>query len=353
MAATTGIYSVNDLLAVRYASAATVGLDRVFSILNAQLSYDNEYINQMVKDLADPVFVQQEPWGMYTSGEMDLVDEYGHGFSRKNVNGLTAAYPLYKYSYELGWDDNFFKQASAAEIARMYVEARDAYMRSVMGSIQRALGRITNLTFIDRLTNAVSLSVVRLWNNDTVVPPPSPGGTTFAGTHTHYAFGTPLTAAYVTALCKNVEEHGNVKGVKIMTALADKTAFIALTGFTALTKSFVVPNQGATVQTNVSMDSDADLENQLIGYWTNGEEVWVKPYMKTAYLMAVSTGSAEKVLGYRQRPQPELQGLRINAPLPDYPMYAQDMVAEFGFGVKNRGMAAFHQVAGSWAADMA
>lgn len=348
-----GVYTVQDLLATRFATAASIGLDRVNSILQAQLAYDNQYITEMIADLADPVTVQSEVWGQYTSGEMDWVDEYGNGYAHKNQNGLTASYPLYKFAYQLGWTDNYFKIATAAEVAKMYLELRDAYMRSVMGAIQRAFSRIANITQVDNLTNGVSLAVKRLWNNDAVVPPPSPGGAVFAGSHTHYAFGTPLTAAHVTTLCANVEQHGNVKGVKIMTALADKAAFAALTGFTPLTKAFITPQSaGAAVQTFARIGSDDDIENQMIGYWLNGEEVWIKPYMKTAYLLAVSTGSGEKMLGYRQRAQPSLQGLRIEAPFPDYPLYAEQAVAELGFGVKNRGMGAMHQVAGSWAADM-
>ena len=348
-----GVYTVQDLLATRFATAASIGLDRVNSILQAQLSYDNQYIVEMISDLADPVTVQQEVWGQYTSGEMDWVDEYGNGYAHKNQNGLTAAYPLYKFAYQLGWTDNYFKIATAAEVAKMYIELRDAYMRSVMGGMQRAFGRIANFAQIDALTNGVSLAVKRMWNNDGVVGPPSPGGVAFAGSHTHYPFGTPITAGLLTALTTLVEEHGNVKGVKVMIALANKATIVALTGFTPITKAFITPGSaGAAVQTFVRMGSDDDIENQLIGYWLNGEEIWVKPYMKTNYCLCVSTGSGEKLLGYRQRAQPSLQGLRIEAPFPDYPLYAEQAVAEFGFGVKNRGMGAIHQIAGSWAADM-
>jgi hypothetical protein len=348
---TFAIHSISDLLAVETATAASIGLENVNAVLQNQLAYDNELVSQMLSDLCQPVTVQEEAWGIFNDTDMTEVDEYGVALPQKLGTPLVAAYPLRKFAYRLGWTADYFELASGADVAKQYLAMRDAYNRAILSSIQKALFRASNLTFVDRLTNKVSLSVKRLWNNDGVVPPTAPSGTVFVGTHQHYASETSITGPYIDTLVSNVEEHGNARNVKIMISPADRATVAALTssGFTPLTPAYLL-NNGDDKQTRDTMASNADLDNTLIGFWKNGEAVYTKPYMISKYLMSVATGMDDKVLGYRQRPQASLQGLRINAPLPDYPLFAENATSEFGFGVKNRGMAAcLYGATGSWA----
>jgi hypothetical protein len=347
---TTGIYSLADLEAQRFSTAAELGLNTINEVLQKQIATDNALVASMIAELAQPTVDQTAIWGTHTSGEMDWLDEYGRPSQRKQLPGITASFPLNKFGFGLGWTYDYFQRATGAEVAKMYIEGRDAYLKTLAADMMRALARGTNYTFVDSLTNGVSLAVKRVWNNDGVVPPPSPYGATFAGTHTHLNTGTAaITNASVQAAVDDVEEHGNTRNVKIMIALADKGDFVVLTDFTKLTQSFILPTTLGSEET-VAKAQNQDLENQLIGYWKGGEEVWVKPFLKTHYTLVVATGMDEKALMYRQPRWPSLQGLRIDAADPDRPLFAQQMVAEFGFGVWNRGMAAWDfEDAGAWA----
>lgn len=350
---TIGVYSMQDLMAARFSTANSIGLDTINAVLQAQIAYDNAGVDQMISDLAQPTESQIFIWGTHTSGEMNKVDEYGHDVARKFLPGIQGGVPLYKFAYELGWTDDYFKRATGAEVAKMYLEVRDAYLNSISAEMMRAVARYSGYTFTDSFTDQTSYAVKRLWDNDGVVPPPSPAGATFVGTHDHYTFATPLTNLSVQIMVDNVEEHGNTKGVKIFIALANKAAFEALTDYTKLTQSFILPNSLGDPETVLRRNAvTTDLENGLIGYWKGGEEVWVKPFMKAKYLMCVATAMDEKVLAYRTPAFAGLKGLRIEAPLPDYPLYAQEMTAQFGFGVLNRGMAAMTEIDATWTADM-
>lgn len=343
---TPGVYSLADLMAQRFSTANSIGLDTINTILQAQLAYDNAAIDNMISDFASPTELQLAIWGTHTTGEMTMVDEYGHAMAEKKRPGITAGFPLHKFAYELGWTDDYFKRATGAEVAKMYLEARDAYLNSIRNEILRALARHTVIAFTDEFTDNTTYAVFRLWNGDTVVPPPSPAGKIFAAAHEHYIDHANYDEVRVQAVISTVEEHGNTRGVKLYIAAADLATVAALISFVPLTSAVVIAGQGDTRLTA----QVSDLEDRQVGYWVgNGEEIWVKPYMVTKYFMCVATGMDEKALLYRTPAFSGLKGLRIEAPLPDYPLYAQEMTSQFGFGVWNRGMAAFgYHDGGGW-----
>jgi hypothetical protein len=278
---------------------------------------------------------------------MTEVDEYGVALPSKIGTPLVAAFPLRKFAYRLGWTADYFERTTGADVAKQYLALQDAYQRAILDSVKKALFRSVGYTFVDRLTNNVSLTVKRLWDNDSGdVPPTAPSGVTFANSHTHYASDTAIDATSIDALVAHVMEHGNYRGVKIMIAAADRAAVAALTGFVGLTPAYIA-SDGAGKITVDRFDSNSDLSNVLVGFWKDGEAIYVKPYMTAKYIMAVATGMPDKVLGYRQPEPASLRGLRIYAPLPDYPLFAENAIAEFGFGVLNRGMAACYFEAGN------
>ncbi len=351
MAPTPGVYTMEDLLAARFSTANSIGLDTINTVLQKQLAYDNAMVDEMLRDFAEPTTAQRAIWGTYTTGEMARVDQYGHAMAQKFLPGITAGFPLYKFAYELGWNDDYFKRATGAQVAKMYMEARDAYLNSIRNEILRSLTRSGTRVFVDAFTDQTTYNVFPMWNGDAQVPPPSPAGAVFAGAHLHYNFAATFTAANVQATITHVEEHGNTRGVKLYIPQAQRAAVLAMVpaagvpGCYPLPPAFLVETQG-DVKTKVN---NTDLEDQCIGLWTGGEEVWVKPWMVANYALVVATGMDEKALLFRQPAYDGLKGLRIEAPLPDYPLYAQEMTAQFGFGVFNRGMAAMWRNNAGWA----
>lgn len=341
MADFTGTYSIAQLRAARFASAAEFGLDTINDVLQLDLSRFNAYVTDELGLMADPLEVQSRIYGTSATHTMVEVDPYGTAPSLRKLPGVTVSFPLRLFKDTVGWTQKALEIATPNEVVEKMLQVRTGYSRQISSQIQKSLFNDTNYSWVDNLTNGVTLTIRRLINADSQAIPDGPAGEVFdPATHNHYnstATGT-IANADVDALVEDVTEHGNTKGVKVFIHLDNKTAFVALTGFLALGDGGIV--YSGTNNTVKKMNFD-DLNNQLIGYWRNSSiEVWVKPIVVDNYTMCVATDIPEKVLGYRQRPQDSLKGLRIAALNNEYPLIAEYIEAEFGFGVWNRTAAA-------------
>lgn len=337
MAQDTGTFGLDDLLAARFSSAATFGLDTINKQLQINLDDFNAQVADQLNWLADPLFVQSRVYGTSASIELIEVDEFGAAPTRKNLPGETVSFPLRGYQNAIGWTRKFLNIATPAEVASAFIQAQDGYAQRLILEIRKSIYNDTNFTFIDKLTNGVSLSVKRFINADSQAIPDSPAGAGFdASTHDHYISTSSGTLANgdVDSMVSTVTEHGNTKGVKIVVDLSDKTAFVALTGFVALGDAGIIYNAADTTLVKKNFDN---VENQLLGYWRDSSvEVWVKPWAVGDYLLCIATDGIEKAIGYRQRSQPSLQGFILVPRVPGFPVMADYMEAEFGFGVWNR-----------------
>jgi hypothetical protein len=341
MATSPGIFSIADLMQVKNASAAEFGIDHLAATIQAETDYTNNYVNEMLVDLAQPTTKQIEVWGGSSAQLMTEVDEIGMALPNKQSIGLNASVPLRRFTQQLGWTQKYFEIATPAEMATQYLALRRGYLLEIQRQIKKALFNNVTATFVDRLYNGVSLTIYPFINADSTVLPDSPAGVSFNGaTHDHYDGEASLTHEFIQAMVDDVTEHGNTKGLKIFIPLADAATVAAFdAGFTALPDEATqtLLTQLVSGQTR----DNSDLENRQIGMWSGGIPVWVKPFMIEAYAMCVATGMPEKALLYRQRPQPSLQGWRIASQYKEFPLVAEYAEAEFGFAPFNRVMAAF------------
>lgn len=340
MATKNGNYSISDLLLVQNASAAEFGVENVAATVQAETAYTNNVVNEMLSDLAQPTTKQIEVWGGNSAHLMDEVDEYGGSLPQKQAVGINAAVPLRRFSQKLGWTQKYFEIATPAEMATEYLALRKGYLLQIQRQIKKAIFNNVRADFVDRLYNGVTLTnVYPFINADSTTLPDSPAGVSFDGsTHDHYDGEASLTATFVDNLVADVTEHGNTKGLKIFISLTDAAAVSGLTGFTALPDS---ETQTLLTQLVTGRTSDiSDIENRMIGFWKGGIGIYVKPFIPASYLVCVATQMPEKALLYRQRPQTALQGWRVAAPIPDYPLIAENAEAEFGFAAFNRTMLA-------------
>lgn len=347
----TGTYSLDDLLQQRFASAAEFGLDTINEVLQRDLAnYNSQVLDQMTL-FSDPLTKQSRIYGVSAAVSMVEVDEFGVAPSQKNLPGVTVSFPLRMYKSSLGWTTKYMEIATPREIASKFLEARRGHSQALIQEMRKAIFNSNNYTFVDKLTNGVSLAIKRLINADSADIPDSPAGVSFNGaSHDHYnARVAALANSDVTSLVSDVTEHGNTRGLKIIVSLtADKAAIKALSDFIDLGDSGIVYNAADTTAKKLNFD---DLENQLIGYWLDTSvEVWVKPWALTGYFLCIASGATEKAVGFRQRPQSSLQGLRILPRISgDYPLISDDMEAEFGIGIWNRTAAAvLYTGATSW-----
>ena len=343
---TTGLFSINDLRQVNYASAMKYGLDTINQVLAADLAQYNAAVAEQMRFLAEPLTEQARVYGTSAKIDMTEMDEFGRPISKKNVVGQTVAFPIKTFASALGWTEKFLQLHTPAELVAQYDQIRRGHSEQLLLQIKKAIFNSSNYSQTDPY-NSVSLAVKRLINADSSVIPEF-GGTTFAGaSHTHYlatASGS-FAATDIDALISTVAEHGLTKGLKVFVNGADIAAISALTGFTALSSSLLFGTSG----TNQKLDM-SDVSNYLAGLWDGLYEVWVKNLMiPSGYIMCVATDEVEKLLGFRQLPQPELRGLPFDAMFSDKPLVAQNAEAIFGFGVWNRLSGAVMSKVDTWA----
>lgn len=342
-----GIKSVEDLRAYRFASAAEMGLDTINAILERDLAAVNAAMLDAVSLIAEPVTEQQRIYGTSYRYAMQEVDEHGVPDSKKAQPGQTVSFPLRRFAITLGWTRDAMKRMTPAELAEDYIAARDGYRYEVIKQIKKACYDKDNYTFVDELTNGVSLPVKRFLNADSAKIPNAPDGTTFSGaTHTHYnaITGSAVANVDVNTMVDHVTEHGNYAGVKVVVSAADAPTIAALSNFkTALDAGLITPSP--TTQSFTAQAAAPLGDNRLIGCWRNGSvEVWIKPWAVTGRYACFATGASEKPLGYRQPNFAGLQGFRFNSLEERLTIIAQLVEAEFGFGAWNRTAAAFLDV---------
>ena len=347
----TGTHDIAPPFNTTNHTAADFGVDKVADILNADLAPFNALVREdLVNSLADVTTDKRRIYGVSNSGTMVELDE--HGRAPTQVQGLppTAGFPLRLFAFALGWTEKAMQVRTPRDLAIAQNDAQTAYLRMLQRELKKSIYLSANYTFVDHLIDKQTIDVKRLYNADSTTIPNGPNGETFNGaTHSHYIGASSLTAAAVTSLIATVVEHGSIAGPIIVAISAtDETAFRALTGF--------IP--AADPRTVLSIAADqirprADIyaaNNRLIGYF-GAAEVWVKSWAIANYILAYDADGSNKPLAMRQRESTSLQGLRISATIKLFPLTAENMEAEFGFGVWNRQKAAVLYFANSTYAD--
>lgn len=330
---TTGTHDISTLLAARFQSAATYGLDTIQRILEADVAAHNQIVQSLVGDLCELTTDRQRKYGTSISGEMVEVDEYGRAATQVAKPGATVGFPLKLFQFSIGWTEKWFETHTPADMATATQNAQKAHLRAIQRDIKKAIFLATNYTFNDFLVDKVDLSVKRLVNADSANIPDGPNGETFDGsTHTHYNANAGLTADTLKASINDVIEHGHGAGVRVAISRTDEAAVSLLTGFKAYSDPRLVYRVTDTPAATLDITR---LDNRAIGIF-EGAEVWVKPWAIANYAVAWDASAPDKPLAFRQRDATSMQGLRIAATLRTFPLVAQYMEAEFGVGVWTR-----------------
>lgn len=335
-----GTLNTLDTLASSQQSVAAYGEDRAFEAIEAALRAHNDIMNAVTSDLVERTTDQQRRYGGGASMSMDEVDEFGRGDAQKISAGVTIGFPLRLFDITLQWTRKFMQNATTAELAAQTTAAMDSHRKRVIREIKRAIFYSSNTTFVDRLTNHISLAVKALVNADSAEIPLGPNGESFdATTHTHYlARVSTLAASDITSLIDTVREHYATGEQFLYINRASETAIRGFTSnFVAYPYQFVIPaDNTARLPGNLDMSNPY---NRAIGVF-DGVQVWVKPWVPANYM--VSFINTIKPLVLRER-APGSGGLVLAADDEAYPLRARTMEAEFGVGVWQRtGMAVLY-----------
>jgi len=343
MAVRTGHLTIADLLAARFQSAVRFGLDTIQQVIERDLAVHNQLSTEMVSLLADPSTDRQRLAGTSESGEMLEADEHTRVPTQKAPTGATVAFPLKNFQYAIGWTRKFMERKTPADIAAQYTMAKKAHRKKIVAEVKRAIFGPLNYTHRDHLVDNVDLGVKRLVNADSMGIPEGPNGESYdATTHTHYMANATLTAAFLTSVINTVVEHGHGGAVVVVINKTDEAAVRALVGFVPYVDPRLALGTGQ-VPTGERADITR-LDNRAIGLFGSAE-VWVKPWGIANYAFAYDT-SASKPLVLRTANGATLE-LRVAAKLETYPLYAEYMEDEFGFGVWTRTNGAVGYFAGA------
>ena len=345
----TGMYSIDDLLKVRFTSAKAFGLQTIAEVLQRDLDAHNAIVNSMVSELCEVGSDARRLYGGSNSVNMTEVDEFGQAPSQKNVTGVECGFPLKLFQYNVGWTRKFMENASPADMAQKQLDAEKAHKLQIERQIKLAIFDDTNYTFNDFLVDKVDLSVRRFVNADSLAIPNGPNGESFtASSHTHFTAATPMVVANLTTMISNVVEHGH--GGKVILAInsAQEAAVRAFAGFVAYIDPRLIVPGGATAGVPGQRLDITRIDNRAIGI-LGAAEVWVKSWVPANYQFCYDASDSRKPLYFRQRAGSGVQGLRLAAQYEEHPLYADSYEAEFGVGVWTRTNGACNLIGAAWA----
>jgi hypothetical protein len=331
----TGNLSIDDLLANRFISPAAYGLSTIQEVLDRDLATHNAIIRSAASELVDITSDKQRISGTSSNGSGIEVDEFGRAPTQKMAPGSTVGFPMRKYQYSIGWDSEYMKLSTVADMASQQVAAEKWHARTILANLKRAIYTPTDSTFRDWLsTPSIDLAVKQFLNADGDAVPEGPNGEVFATSHTHYVGATSMVASDVTAIINTVVEHGYGEGLKLFINVADEAAIRAMTPtFSPFIDSRQTLNANA-IQPMERLDVTV-ANNRPIGYF-GAATVWVKPWALQNYFFAAATGTGSKPLVMRERDGDVLNGLRRVAQNDAYPLHAEFLEAVYGIGVWNR-----------------
>src|SRR5512146_200445 len=210
MTKTVGTYSLADLLAQRFVPASQFGFDAIARAIQAHLDWLNGQVADQMGLVAESSSDVRRVWGTSENMQMAEVDELGVARTQKDTNGVEVDFPLRKFSVSTGWTADFMARATPRDLAQRALDIETAYVTRLRQELAAALFNKTNYSFVDWLGDGTTLAIKRLLNADGEAVPSAPDGTTFAGTHQHYAGTSGAALAYgdIDTLSSNVPEHG-------------------------------------------------------------------------------------------------------------------------------------------------
>lgn len=346
MAQRTGTHDINTLLANRFQSAESFGMDTIERVLQAELDAHNRVMEEALAEIAAPTTDAQSIYGSAVGGSMTEVDEYGAAPSQKATPGSTVGFPLRKKQFNIGWTRDFARLMTPRDFAIATQNAQIAHRREVILDLRRAIYGSANYTFQDRYGRVnIALTVRRFLNADGEPIPAGPYGEYYDGaTETHYTAESSLTSAGLVASIRNVAEKGHGAQLQTAIALSDESTVRGLSGFVPfIDDRLLLSPEGNNPRTQVNR---ANIDNRRIGI-LDAADVWVKPWAVPSYAFTYEAGGIEKPLAYRQSESEALRGLRIAAEIDLYPLVARFMEAYYGFGVWSRTAGAVHYFGGA------
>lgn len=335
---TYGTLSVLDTLAASAAGTiAEYGENNAFDQVSIALAAHDALLADIVLAIAEPTSDRLRMAGGSSAMVAQELDEFGRPAPQKITAGAPLGFPLRRIGNALQWTRDWMQTKTPAELAAQINAIMIADRDMIMRDIKRALFLSSNYSFVDRLTDGMTLAVKRLANADSFAIPDGPDGTSFdSSTHTHYAARVgSLAASDITAVITNVRHHYDMGEIRLYINSAQESA---VRGFTSNFFPYHDPRLilgSSTTHAGGTLDV-ANINHRAIGIFDEAE-VWVAPWVPASYMAAVITGPGIRApLAFRTRNGQGVGQLELVGDHDSYPLRANMWKRDYGVGVQNR-----------------
>lgn len=292
-----------------------------------------------------------------SSDSFELASEYGEPESlRPPSNYHLMGYRFDDYDKASRWTWKFLRDSTAEQV------------RAVANYALEADNKLTTGSILERLFNPVQDEnswghpVYGLYNGDATIPP-AYLGKGFAAAHQHYLVSESavIDSADLETALRKVTEHGygmepNSKLLALMNPAEAEVVSTFKAGVENATGIFAkhdyIPSQGAPAYLQPDNIVGQVAPESFNGLKVQGSygPVWViqSDFIPAGYFAVVATygaNSSDNVIGFREHPQRQYQGLRTIPGLqPGYPLQDAYFQRSFGVGVRRRGQACVVQI---------
>lgn len=328
-----GILSIQDLLRNRIQTPVQLGLDTIARSLQADLAIHNRILGDLMAPFAVTTADRRRRYGVSGALAFLTADEFTRAHTQKIVTGSEVEFPMEGFQAAIGWTAQFFKNKTVADMAATQVAAKVGHINAIKRRLQMAMFGATNYSFFDYRVDDIQLDVKRFVNADGAPIPMGPNGVTFnAATHTHYLFHSNLDNASAHSLVQTVLEHYNSSQIEVYINIGDEAAWRALTDFKPFVDTRIIPSVNA--DRAAGSLNPFNPNDRSIGIF-DAATIVVKPWGVLNYSICLDTGSGMKPLALRTR---DGGAIRLDTVATNvlFPLQADYMESEFGFGVWNR-----------------
>jgi len=300
--------------------------------VRATVAEHNRQVNAALTELVQTTTDYKLRYKLGSGGTLQPLDEWGNPLPVKDAGYYDVAFPI--QGGGTAWGDNRVSRAlmtvGEADRLTLGMLRRDAdWMRR---HILAALFDNTTWSYVDEEYG--TLTVQPLANGDAVTYPRN-NGTMATDTHYYAQAAAIADAANPFPTWKTeLNEHPANSGATLVAYIPSnvRSAVQGLANFVDVDEPDVDPGIMATRLTN---RIDRGIGDEVLG---KVDGIWVVEwsFLPDDYGIVVARGSSTPVLGMRQYPAPELQGLFTENHSPDGNLLARRFIRYAGFGVWNR-----------------
>lgn len=326
-----GFIGLVDLFKERITS---VGVQTVYAAINESVDMYQRELDELIAALVQRTTDYKLRYSLPTGGTLQPLDEWGNPLPVQPAGYYDIAFPI--QGGGTGWGDD--------RVARALMTVDDANRNTLMVTTQdidwmrrhimsALFTNTTNgWTFVDKLYG--SLSIQGLANGDTVAYLRKGGA---SSTDDHYlaqanAIGAGADNPYPIIEAELSEHPGNEGDIVVFISTSLVATTKALATFHPASDPNVTPGSGTAVFTG---EEKLLFGDKFLGYEDSG--VWIVEWknMPAGYMLAIATG-ADTILGMREYPAEELQGLFPEFQSVDGNRELNKFIRYAGFGVRNR-----------------